>query len=134
MAVVSISVPDELLERIDEFSERHGYSGRSELVRDATRSLIGEFDDQNMEDGELVATVTAIFEETGVEKKMIDLRHEYDGLVKSNVHSHIGEEYCMELFVIEGSLDDIRDFVGNVRSTSDVLSINYSVNQIEELM
>lgn len=134
MAVVSVSLPDHLLERIDEFSEKHGYSGRSELVRDAARNLLGEFQDQKLQDHELVGTVTAIFDDTGVEKSMIDLRHEYDGIVKSNVHSHIGEEYCMEHFVLEGSLDDIRDFVGSVRGTSNVLSINYSVNPIDDLM
>ncbi|MDY6780224.1 MAG: CopG family ribbon-helix-helix protein [Halobacteria archaeon] len=133
MPVVSISLPEELLDRIDSFSEEHGYSGRSELVRDATRSLIGELEDTNLEGRELVATVTAVFEESGVEKEMIDLRHEYDGVVRSNVHSHIGEGHCMELFVLEGTLEDVRDFVGKVRSTSGVLSINYSVNPIDEL-
>jgi len=33
MAVVSVSMPDELLERLDQFAEEHGYTGRSEVVR-----------------------------------------------------------------------------------------------------
>jgi len=135
MSVVSISVPDELLEQMDEFADEHGYSGRSELLREAARSLMGELDDSDLKERELVATVTAIFEfeNSDVESEMIDLRHDYDGVVKSNVHSHIGEDYCMELFVLEGSLDDVRDFVGSVRSTSGILSINYSVNPIDDL-
>jgi len=135
MSVVSISVPDELLEQMDEFADEHGYSGRSELLREAARSLMGELDDSDLKERELVATVTAIFEfeNSDVEGEMIDLRHDYDGVVKSNVHSHIGEDYCMELFVLEGSLDDVRDFVGSVRSTSGILSINYSVNPIDDL-
>lgn len=133
MTVISVSIPEELLKQIDEFSERHGYSGRSEFMRDATRSLMGEFEDTKLEGRELVATVTAIFEETGVEKGMIDIRHEYEGIVKSNIHSHIGDNYCMELFVVEGDLDEIKDFVGDVRSTRDVLNINYSVNPIDDL-
>jgi len=128
-------VPDELLEQMDEFADEHGYSGRSELLREAARSLMGELDDSDLKERELVATVTAIFEfeNSDVESEMIDLRHDYDGVVKSNVHSHIGEDYCMELFVLEGSLDDVRDFVGSVRSTSGILSINYSVNPIDDL-
>jgi len=128
-------VPDELLEQMDEFADEHGYSGRSELLREAARSLMGELDDSDLKERELVATVTAIFEfeNSDVEGEMIDLRHDYDGVVKSNVHSHIGEDYCMELFVLEGSLDDVRDFVGSVRSTSGILSINYSVNPIDDL-
>ncbi len=135
MAVVSISVPEELLEEMDSFAEDHGYSGRSELLRESARSLMGEFEDSKLEGRDLVATVTVIFEfeNSDVESEMIDLRHDNEDRLRSNVHSHIGDEYCMELFVIEGSLEDLRDFVGSVRSTSGVLSINYSVNPIDDL-
>jgi Predicted transcriptional regulators containing the CopG/Arc/MetJ DNA-binding domain and a metal-binding domain len=135
MAVVSISVPEELLEEMDNFAEDHGYSGRSELLRESARSLMGEFEDSKLEGRDLVATVTVIFEfeNSDVESEMIEMRHGYEDRLRSNVHSHIGDEYCMELFVIEGSLEDLRDFVGSVRSTNGVLSINYSVNPIDDL-
>lgn len=136
MAVVSISVPEELLEQMDDFANEHGYSGRSELLRESARSLMGEFEDSNLEGRDLVATVTVIFEfeNNDVESEMIGMRHEHEDIVRSNVHSCIGgDEYCMELFVVEGSLDDVRDFVGSLRSTDGVLSINYSVNPIDDL-
>ncbi len=136
MAVVSISVPEELLEQMDDFADKHGYSGRSELLRESARSLMGEFEDSNLEGRDLVATVTVIFEfeNNDVESEMIGMRHDNEDIVRSNVHSCIGgDEYCMELFVVEGSLDDVRDFVGSLRSTDGVLSINYSVNPIDDL-
>lgn len=136
MAVVSISVPEDLLEEMDEFAEQHGYSGRSELLRESARSLMGEFEDASLEGRHLVATITVIFEfeNSDVESEMIEMRHGHEEIVRSNVHSCIGgDEYCMELFVIEGSLDDVRDFVGSLRSTEGVLSINYSVNPVDDL-
>ena len=33
MTVVSVSMPDSLLDRLDEFADEHGYTGRSEVVR-----------------------------------------------------------------------------------------------------
>ena len=36
MSVVSVSMPEELLERIDDFADDHGYTGRSEVVREAS--------------------------------------------------------------------------------------------------
>ncbi|MFB6284394.1 MAG: CopG family ribbon-helix-helix protein [Halobacteria archaeon] len=133
MPVVSVSIPDELLSRIDEFSGRHGYSGRSELMREASRSLLDEFENQSLEGRRLVATVTAVFDQTGVEKTMIDLRHQYEGLIQSNVHSHIAEHYCMELFVVEASYAEVKDFVAELRSTGDVLDINYTVTPLDKL-
>ncbi|MDY6775903.1 MAG: nickel-responsive transcriptional regulator NikR [Halobacteria archaeon] len=136
MPVVSISVPDKLLDRIDSFVDEHGYSGRSEFIRNASRELIGEFEDASLEGRHLIGTITVVFDfdNSEVENKMIELRHDFEDVVKSNVHSHVGESYCMEVFVLEGDLDEIKRFVGQVRSTSDVLDVNYTVHPIDELL
>ncbi len=133
MAVVSVSMPDELLERIDEFADDHGYTGRSEVVREASRNLLGEFQDTRLEGHDLMAIVTVCFdyETTSVEERMMHLRHEHESLVASNFHTHVGDHLCMELFVLEGQLEDISTFVGKIRATKDVLSVDYSVNPVD---
>ncbi|WP_336037724.1 CopG family ribbon-helix-helix protein [Halobacterium yunchengense] len=133
MTVVSVSMPDELLERIDEFSEDHGYTGRSEVVREAARNLLGEFEDKQLEDRRLIGVVTVLFsyENSTVEERMMNLRHEYEGLVTSNVHNHVGNHYCMELFILEGELEEISEFVGRVRATKDTITVDYSVIPVD---
>jgi CopG family nickel-responsive transcriptional regulator len=128
-------MPDELIERIDTFADEHGYTGRSEVFREATRNLLGEFDDRRLEDRELLGVVTVLFDyqATDVEQRMMALRHEHDDLVASNVHNHVGDRYCMELFILEGSLADISAFVGRVRATQDTLSIDYSVMPVDRI-
>jgi CopG family nickel-responsive transcriptional regulator len=134
VTVVSVSMPEELLERIDTFADEHGYTGRSEVVREAARDLLDEFEDTKLEDRDLMAVVTVIFdfETTSVEERMMRLRHEHETLVASNFHSHVGNHYCMELFVLEGRLEEISRFVGKVRATQDTLSIDYSVMPVDE--
>src|SRR6056297_33423 len=134
MTVVSISMPDELLDRVDEFADEHGYTGRSEVFREAARNLLGEFEDRKLEDRELLGVVTVLFnyETTSVEERMMHLRHEHEGLVASNFHSHVGDAFCMELFVLEGQLDEISAFVGKIRATKDTLSIDYSVLPVDD--
>jgi len=134
MTVVSVSMPEELLERIDEFSEDHGYTGRSEVIREASRNLLGEFEDKRLEDKDLMGVVTVVFdyETTSVEERMMHLRHEHEDLVASNFHSHVGDHYCMELFILEGGLEDISSFVGKIRATQDTLSVDYSVLPVDE--
>ena len=135
MTVVSVSMPDELLERLDAFADEHGYTGRSEVVREAARNLLTEFDDKKLEDRDLMGVVTVLydFQETDVEHKMMHLRHEYEELVTSHVHNHVGNHYCMELFILEGSLEDISTFVGKLRATQDTLSIDYSVMPVDRI-
>jgi CopG family nickel-responsive transcriptional regulator len=134
MTVVSVSMPEELLERIDTFAEEHGYTGRSEVVREAARDLLDEFEDTKLEDRDLMAVVTVIFdyETTSVEERMMQLRHEHEALVASNFHSHVGNHNCVELFVLEGRLEAISTFVGKIRATKDTLSVDYSVMPVDE--
>lgn len=135
MTVVSVSMPDELLERIDAFADEHGYTGRSEVVREAARNLLGEFEDKQLEDRKLMAVVTVLFDfqSTDVEQKMMHLRHDYEELVTSHVHNHVGDHYCMELFILEGELEDISTFVGKIRATKDTLSLDYSVTPVDRI-
>ena len=49
MSIVSISMPEALLKRIDEFADEHRYSGRSEVVCEGTRTLLEEFQGQNID-------------------------------------------------------------------------------------
>ncbi len=129
MTVVSVSMPEELLNRIDQFADDHGYTGRSEVLREASRSILGEFEDTKLEDRELMGVVTVVFdyETTTVEEKMMGLRHEHEDIVVSNFHSHVGGHHCMELFVLDGSLEDISTFVGKIRATNDTLTIDHSL-------
>ncbi|SIQ89073.1 CopG family transcriptional regulator, nickel-responsive regulator [Haladaptatus litoreus] len=133
MTVVSVSMPDELLKRIDQFANEHGYTGRSEVVREASRNLLGEFEDRRLEDRKLMGVVTVMFdyETTNVEERMMHLRHEHEGLVASNFHNHVGDHYCMELFVLEGMLEEISAFVGKIRATQDTLTVDYSVTPVD---
>ena len=135
MTVVSVSMPDELLERIDSFADEHGYTGRSEVIREAARNLLGEFEDKQLEDRDLMGVVTVLFDfqSTDVEHRMMALRHEYDALVTSNVHNHVGDHFCMELFILEGTLTEISTFVGKIRATQDTLSIDYSVMPVDRI-
>lgn len=126
-------MPDALLERLDAFADEHGYTGRSEVVREASRNLLSEFEDKRLEDRDLLGVVTVLFnyETSDVEQRMMQLRHEHELLVSSNVHNHVGDRYCMELFVVEGSLEEISTFVGKIRATQDTLSIDYSVIPVD---
>jgi len=38
----------------------------------------------------------------------------------------------MELFVLEGRLEDISTFVGKIRATKDTLTVDYSVTPVDE--
>jgi CopG family nickel-responsive transcriptional regulator len=130
MSVVSISMPEALLKRIDEFADEHGYSGRSEVVREGTRTLLEEFQGRNIDGQKHMCTVTVVFEycQPAVQQRLTGVRHEYDGIVSATTHAHVQDQYCMELFVLEGTTEALSGFVNTVRAVPDVREVDYSIS------
>ncbi|GAB7018640.1 CopG family ribbon-helix-helix protein [Halostagnicola sp. A-GB9-2] len=128
MAVVSVSMPDELIERLDEFAADHEYTGRSEVVRESARTLLSEFENEQLAGRELAAIVTVLydFDTQHVERRVTELRHEYEERISSTDHSHV-DDYCLDCFVLETDLEDVSTFVGRIRSIERVKTVEYSL-------
>jgi CopG family nickel-responsive transcriptional regulator len=127
-------MPEALLERIDEFADEHGYSGRSEVVREGTRTLLEEFQGRNIDGQTHVCTVTVVFEycQPAVQQRLTGVRHEYDAIVSATTHAHVQDQYCMELFVLKGSTEALSGFVNTVRAVPDVRAVDYSITSLGE--
>lgn len=134
MAVISISLPQDLLSEVEKKIEKHGYAGRSDLTREALRSFIEDFDADARLDGEVVATVTVVFREgSEVEDTVNSLRHDYGGSVIDGSHSCIDENRCMEVLVVRSEIEEVNEIVGKVRSSDGVVSIDYTAKSVEEV-
>jgi len=125
MTVVSVTIPSELLKKFDEFMKMRGYYSRSEAFRDAIRNLMAETDLVRMESGSVVATImmTCDYARRDVDLKMTELRHEFDDVVIENVHRHIEEKYCLEIFIAEGNSNRILDLVGRIRGMRGIQQV-----------
>jgi len=51
------------------------------------------------------------------------VRHEFDDVVVENVHRHIGEKYCLEIFIAEGSHQRILDLIGRIRGMRGIQQV-----------
>jgi CopG family nickel-responsive transcriptional regulator len=117
MTVISITLPGDLLNKFDAFMKTRGYYSRSEAFRDAIRNLIAESDIARMETGEVAATImiTCDYARRDVDLRMTEVRHEFDDVVVENVHRHISDKYCLEIFIAQGKNERIIDLIGRVR-------------------
>jgi len=100
---------ERLRDELDTLAEEHGYSGRSEVIREACQKLLSEYKKTDYEGKQVLATVTAVFgyDEPEIERQMMDVRHEYDSLIRSNSHNCLEDNAgCVETFVIESGYED----------------------------
>ena len=125
MTVISITVPGELLTKFDEFMKTRGYYSRSEAFRDAIRSLIVESEIAKTETGEVAATImiTSDYARRDVDLRMTEVRHEFDDVVVENVHRHIDDKYCLEIFIAQGKNKRILDLIGRVRGMRGIQQV-----------
>ena len=123
--MISITVPPELLKRFDEFMEARGYYSRSEAFRDAMRSLMTESELAKVETGNVAATImtTCDYARKDVDLKMTELRHEFDDVVIENVHRHIDEKYCLEIFISQGNNDRILNLINRLRGMHGIQQV-----------
>ena len=134
MTVVSVSLTHELLEQLDDFVERSGYSSRSEAIRLAVRDALSQFALQRIERGRMMATVTVILEKErrDINERLMELRHRFDENIFGNMHLHIGGGYCVEIFLVQGDSAVVLDFISKVRAVRGIREAKYTLTPIEE--
>jgi len=125
MTVISITLPNELLSKFDEFMKIRGYYSRSEAFRDAVRNLIAESEIAKLETGNVAATImiTCDYERRDVDLRMTEIRHEFDDVVVENVHRHVDDKYCLEIFIAQGKNGRILDLIGRVRGMRGIQQV-----------
>jgi len=133
MTVVSVSLTPELLEQLDEFVEKSGYSSRSEAIRLAVRDALSQFALQRLERGRVMATVTVISEKErrDINTRMMELRHGFDENIFGNMHLHMGVGYCVEIFLVQGDSEEVLDFISKVRAVRGIREAKYTLTPIE---
>ncbi len=110
MAVISISLNDKMLDEIDKIQEELGFSGRSEVVRAGTRMLIAD----RKEKERLIGTITSILlliHSQEVEDAVTRIKHDFEDITNTQVHSHLRGGKCLEIFVLDGDAERIKKLV-----------------------
>jgi CopG family nickel-responsive transcriptional regulator len=104
---VSISLNEEILGGVDKLQSALGFSGRSEIIRAGIRNLLAEERERQDLTGLLHALLLVIHDEKS-DDQVTDIRHEYDELINTHLHSKIDGDRCLEIFLIKGDANEIR--------------------------
>ena len=110
LARIGVSLPENLLEKFDEIITRRGYSSRSEGIRDAIRGYIRYYAWMSEVQGERVGTVSLVYDHSqrGLVNSLLDIEHEFSGIIRSSIHMHINHDMCMEVLMVRGEGQDVK--------------------------
>jgi len=108
MPIISISLNEKLLEEIDKIKDEIGFSGRSEVIRASARLLIADNKEKEELSGEINSILVLIHNQE-VEDRVTEIKHDFEDIINTQIHSHLKENKCMEIFILDGSADRIKE-------------------------
>jgi CopG family nickel-responsive transcriptional regulator len=117
--IVSFSMSDEIVSNLDTIQKEMGFSGRSDAVRNAI-SILGEvYRARKQMRGYTRAILVVVHAEHSGEH-IGDLRHKYASYIKLQLHDHLDNHQCMELFFLQGDGRELAKIVTAFDTTKGV--------------
>ena len=111
LPIVSISLNDDIINDINKLQKNLGFSGRSEIVRAGIRNIIAEHKERQDLTGELSSLLLVIHQERD-DEIVTTMRHEYEEIITTHLHSKIDNDRCVEVFLLKGDSDSIKNMTG----------------------
>src|SRR5437763_13733801 len=99
MAIVSVSIHEEMVDEMDTIQKSMGFSGRSELIRAAVRGLLAANREKNGISGEVNAVLVGTPDQSNQEA-VSRLKHSFEDRVKTHLHHKLAQRSCAELFLV----------------------------------
>jgi CopG family nickel-responsive transcriptional regulator len=101
MPIISISLNPEILSELDKLQKTMGFSGRSEAIRAGIRTFVSEEKQKSELAGNIHAILLVVHNDE-FDHVVSGIKHNFEDLITTHLHSKIEGEKCMELFVIDG--------------------------------
>ncbi|MCW4034614.1 MAG: CopG family ribbon-helix-helix protein [Candidatus Bathyarchaeota archaeon] len=127
MAIISVSVPEKLLEQVEVSIKNQGFANRSEIIRQSLRSFLTETRSLKELEGEVAASITIIYERETPKGQVSEIHHSFGDIISTFLHAHIDENYCLEVIVVKGAAQALRKLVDALRSNEQITQIKVSV-------
>ncbi|MEK6865790.1 MAG: CopG family ribbon-helix-helix protein [Thermoproteota archaeon] len=106
MPIVSISLNQEILSELDKLQKTMGFSGRSEAIRAGIRTFVSEEKQKSQLTGNIHAILLVVHNDE-FDHVVSGIKHNFEDLITTHLHSKIEGEKCMELFVIDGDAERV---------------------------
>ena len=125
MPIVSISLPERLLEAVDEAVRRYGFTGRSELVREALRQYLRGLIHEEAS-GPVYSVLVVQTDHTvsrQADQKVVTVLHEYQESVLSFHHQFLDENRCINIAVVKMAPEQLQSLLRSLRSIRGVTGV-----------
>ena len=115
MTIISVSLNDEYENMLDMIQSSYGLKGRSEAVRASIKSAMGEIKDLDSMSG-MVEGVLIIVRGNHADPWMIRIQAKYQECIKTQMHSHLRDQKCLEVMVVSADAKILKDMISDIKA------------------
>ena len=114
-----VAMEASLLRAFDALVKRRA-STRSEVLRDLARAEVTRAEVASGADA--VATVTLVYDHhvRDLTERLVELQHSLGSKIRSSMHVHLDQAHCLEVIILQGPADELRQFADRVFATRGV--------------
>jgi CopG family nickel-responsive transcriptional regulator len=127
MPIISISLNDQELDALDRLQTEGGFANRSELLRQAVRTLSNELKDLEKTSGKISAVLTIVYGKKGKGIESNFLLHRQAAIIDALLHSHTVNGECIEVIVVNGQAEDIRELVKSLKGNRKIVMVKVAI-------
>jgi CopG family transcriptional regulator, nickel-responsive regulator len=125
---MSLSLENSLFKQMEKLVSDRGYENRSEFIRDLVRErLVSEEWESNEE---AAATITLVYDHHVrlLNEKITHLQHHHHDEILATTHVHLDEDMCLEVIIVRGVAEHIRELADELRRQKGVLHTALSMS------
>jgi CopG family nickel-responsive transcriptional regulator len=121
IARTALAIDRDLLQRFEKWMARHGYTNRSEAVRDLIRSALVEAEWEEPS-AAVVACLSIIYDHQRYElaQQLTHLQHADHHAVLCSQHVHLDKDNCLEVILMQGPARQLRHIADALTSRRGV--------------
>jgi CopG family nickel-responsive transcriptional regulator len=118
---IGVSLEAPLLRELDALVAEKGYASRSEALRELIRR--GLVRRRAETGGKVVGTITIVYRhDVGmVTHRILHRQHEFLGAIRATAHTHLSEETCLEVLIVQGDAGQVTELADRLRTVKGVL-------------
>ena len=121
---ISFTVDEDILKELDLLLNEIGAPSRSLLIGRAIREYVNSRKLLSGT-GHIIGVVTVLYyhEEHQTVQLLNEIQHDYSNIIRSMLHIHIDKERCLEVIVVDGELEKVKEFYLEIEGLKGVKMI-----------
>jgi len=116
-----VSLDSDLLSKFDQLCDERSYQTRSEAIRDLIRNTLVQKEWEQAE-GDLAGTLTLVYDhhKSGLSQRLTEIQHDAHHVIQSTLHVHLDHHNCLEVIILKGDAEVIKELGQKLISTKGV--------------